>query len=274
MYSLLTRPRHAITAVTIAFAALATTPRPAMTQTFDHSAFDALLKAHVTDGMVDYAAFRAAPGFKTYLRALAQQDPKALPRAEQLAFWINAYNAYTIQLIVKHNETRSIRNINKTFGLKLKGPWSEKMATVGGVTYTLDNIEHDIIRPTYNEPRIHFALVCAAMGCPPLRSEAFTGARLDAQLDDQAKIFLLRSPQKNRVDVANRTFYHSMIFGYYKQDFGGSLKTAGAYVARWYPAGSPERQLLERGDFTAVETEYDWTLNSQQQARAQRGAAK
>lgn len=243
-------------------------------QTFDHSAFDALLKTHVVNGMVNYEGFRSASSFKGYLAALARQDPKALPRAEQLAFWINAYNAYTIQQILSHNETRSIRNINKTLGLKLKGPWSEKMATVGGTTYTLDNIEHDIIRPTYNEPRIHFALVCAAMGCPPLRSEAYTGSRLEAQLDEQARIFLLQSPEKNRVDVATRTFYHSMIFGYYKADFGGSLKSAGAYAARWFPAGSPERQLLERGDFRAVETAYDWTLNSQQQARARRGDAK
>jgi hypothetical protein len=243
-------------------------------QTFDHGAFDALLKAHVADGMVNYDAFRAAPTFKSYLAALARQDPKMLPRAEQLAFWINAYNAYTIQLIISHNETRSIRNINKTLGLKLKGPWSEKMAAVGGTTYTLDNIEHDIIRPTYNEPRIHFALVCAAMGCPPLRSEAYTGARLETQLDEQARMFLLESPEKNRVDVASRTFYHSMIFGYYKADFGGSLESAGAYAARWFPAGSPERRLLESGKFRAVETEYDWTLNSQQQARARRGAVQ
>jgi hypothetical protein len=243
-------------------------------QSFDHGAFDALLKAHVVDGMVDYGAFRTAPTFRSYLAALAATNPASLPRDEQLAFWINAYNAYTIQLIVSKNETRSIRNINKTLGLKLKGPWSEKMATVGGTTYTLDNIEHDIIRPTYKEPRIHFALVCAAMGCPPLRSEAFTGARLNQQLEDQGAVFLLKSPGKNRVDVATRTFYHSMIFGYYKGDFGGSVTAAGAYVARWFPAGSPERRLLESGSFKTVETEYDWTLNSQANARALRAAAR
>ncbi|MCC6245055.1 MAG: DUF547 domain-containing protein [Gemmatimonadaceae bacterium] len=234
---------------------------------FDHSAFDALLKAHVVDGMVDYGAFKNAPSFAGYLTALSKQDPATLPRPEQLAFWINAYNAYTIQLINKHGETKSIRNINKTLGLKLKGPWGEPLANVGGKFYTLDDIEHVIIRPTYKEPRIHFALVCAAMGCPPLRSEAFTGARLESQLDDQGLRFITKSPTKNRVDVSRNTFYHSMIFGYYKADFGGSVAASGKYAAKWFPAGSPERALLERGTFKAVETEYDWTLNSQTNAR-------
>lgn len=208
----------------------------AQTATFDHSAFDALLKAHVVDGMVDYGAFKSSASFGGYLAALKKQDPAALPRAEQLAFWINAYNAYTIQLINKHNESKSIRNINKTLGLKLKGPWSEPLAGVGGKMYTLDDIEHVIIRPTYKEPRIHFALVCAAMGCPPLRSEAFTGARLEAQLDDQGARFIAKSPAKNRVDVAGNTFYHSMIFGYYKADFGGAIAGSGKFAAKWLPA--------------------------------------
>lgn len=236
-------------------------------QAFDHSAFDLLLKQHVSNGMVNYDAFKAAPSFKAYLGALAAQDPAVLPRDEQLALWINAYNAYTIELINKHDERKSIRNINRTFGLKLKGPWGEPLARVGGKDYTLDDIEHKIIRPTYKEPRIHLALVCAAMGCPPLRSEAYTAARLNAQLDDQGVEFITRSPAKNRVDVANKTLYHSMIFGYYKEDFGGSIKGSAKFMARWFPAGSAERKLLESGEFKAVQTEYDWTLNSQDNYR-------
>ena len=240
---------------------------PLSAQTFDHAAFDALLRNHVVRGMVDYDAFKSAPSFKAYLTALSKRDPASLPRDEQLAFWINAYNAYTIRLIVAHGETQSIRNINKTLGLKLKGPWSESMANVGGKSYTLDDIEHKIIRPTYKEPRIHFALVCAAMGCPPLRSEAYTGARLNTQLEEQGAQFLLSSPTKNRVDVGEKKFFHSMIFGYYKADFGGSLQSAGKYAAHWFAVGSPERMLLESGTFTAVETEYDWSLNSQANAK-------
>ena len=252
-----------------AFAALAmslTVVGAADAQAFDHGAFDALLHKHVVNGMVNYDAFKAAPEFPAYLKALATTDPATMPRDEQLAFWINAYNAYTIQLIVSHNETESIRNVNKTLFLKLKGPWAEPLAKVGGKDYTLDDIEHKIIRPTYKEPRIHFALVCAAMGCPPLRSEAYTGARLNAQLDDQGVQFILKSPIKNRVDVASRTLYHSMIFGYYKEDFGGTIEGSAKFMAKWFAEG-PEKQLLMSGDFKAVQTDYDWTLNSQVNAR-------
>jgi hypothetical protein len=245
-------------------------PADAQARTFDHSAFDALLRAHVRDGLVDYDAFRNAPDFQAYLARLAAADPATLGRAEQVALWINAYNAYTIQLINKHGERRSIRNINKTLGVvKAYGPWQEKLATVGGRAYGLDEIEQDILRKRYEEPRIHFALVCAAMGCPPLRREAYVGARLDAQLDDQARTFLLKSPDKNRVDVATRTVHLSPIFvGFrdYIKDFGGSEAAVGRYVARYFPPG-PERQLLESGSFRVVKTSYDWTLNSQANGR-------
>ncbi len=240
----------------------------------DHAPFDALLRRHVVDGLVDYDAFARAPEFRRYLDALAVTDPAALPPDERLAFWINAYNAYTIQLINKHGERRSIRNINKSFGLvSAYGPWREKLANVGGRAYGLDEIEQGIIRKEFREPRIHFALVCAAMGCPPLRSEAYAGRRLDAQLDDQARTFLLKSPAKNRVDVATGTVHLSPIFvGFrdYIKDFGGSEAAVGRYIARYFPQG-PERQLLESGNFTVVKTSYDWTLNSQERGRGRSG---
>ena len=236
----------------------------------DHSAFDALLRKHVADGMVDYDAFRRAPEFPQYLAALEKADVAALDERDRLALWINAYNAYTIQLILKHNERQSIRNINKSLGfVKAYGPWKEKLARVGGAVYGLDEIEQDIIRKQFREPRIHFALVCAAMGCPPLRSEAYVGSRLDEQLDDQGRVFLLRSPAKNRVDVARRTVYLSPIFVEFRdyiKDFGGSHAAVGRYVARYFPAG-PERDLLAGGNFKVVVTPYDWTLNSQANAR-------
>jgi hypothetical protein len=256
-------------------AAVAVLPSMAAAQaaTFDHSAFDRLLRAHVRDGMVDYDAFGRAPEFGRYQSALATADVAALPRDEQLALWINAYNAYTIRLITKHGERRSIRNVNKTLGfVKAYGPWNEKLAAVGGTAYGLDHIEQDIIRPRFKDARIHFALVCAAMGCPPLRGEAYVGARLSEQLDDQGRVFLLRSPTKNRVDVARKRVHLSPIFVEfrdYMKDFGGSHAAVGRYVARWFPAG-PERALLESGDFAVEVTDYDWTLNSQENARGRR----
>lgn len=240
---------------------------------FDQTLFNRLLQSHVVHGMVDYGAFAASPEFNEYLRELGRTDPNALSRDDQLAFWINAYNAYTIQLINVHHETESIRNIDRSFGfLKAYGPWKEKLAVVGGRAYGLDEIEQDIIRPRFHEARIHFALVCAAMGCPPLRSEAYQGDKLNAQLDDQARIFLLESPEKNRIDLATHTVYVSPIFvGFrdYIKDFGGSEAAVGRFIARYYPAG-PERRLLESGDFTVKQTRYDWTLNSQENARRHR----
>jgi hypothetical protein len=231
---------------------------------FDHSAFDALLKRHVRGGRVDYDAFARAPEFPRYLAALAAARPEALPEKERLALWINAYNAYTIQLINTHGERESIRNINKTLGVFAgKGPWQEPIATVGGRTYTLDHVEHEIVRKQFKEPRIHFALVCAAIGCPPLRAEAYTGARLEQQLDEQAREFVLRAPEKNRVDVAGKTVYVSPIFvDWYRADFGGTDAAIGRYLAAYYPAGSPERRLLESGGFRLVTTDYSWLLNT------------
>lgn len=239
---------------------------------FDHTLLDALLKAHVANGMVDYDAFARAPEFESYLGALAQADPASLPRDEQLAFWINAYNAYTIRLIASHRERHSIRNINKTLGfVKAYGPWKEKLAVVGAHAYGLDEIEQEIIRPRYHEPRIHFALVCAAMGCPPLRSEAYAGDHLGEQLEAQGRLFLIESPAKNRVDVSKRIVYVSPIlvaFRDYIKDFGGTERAVGKFIARYYPEGA-SKQLLESGDFTMKQTNYDWTLNSQANARKQ-----
>ena len=227
---------------------------------FDHAALDALLRAHVADGRVDYDAFQKQPAFAAYLEALARADPAALSEPERLAFWINAYNAYTIQLINVHGERQWIRNIGKTLGIPLQSPWKEEMVRAGGKTCSLDHVEHEIIRKQFREPRIHFALVCAARGCPPLRPEAYTGAKLDSQLDDQARAFLVRSPDKNRVDVPSRTVYLSPILDWYRADFGGTKPAVGKYLARFFPEG-PARDLLQSGDFELKYTDYDWSLN-------------
>ena len=243
---------------------LAATPLAAQAA-FDHSAFDRLLHEHVRHGLVDYEAFGHAPDFPAYLASLAAFDPATLSRDDQLAFWINAYNAYTIQLILKHDEHESIRNINKTAGfIKGYGPWTEQLARVGGVNYGLDHIEQKIIRPGFNEPRIHFALVCAAMGCPPLRDEAYVGSRLDQQLEDQGRVFLRMSPGKNRVDTTSGAVYLSQVFKFrdYEKDFGGSKEGVARFIAKWYPEGA-ERELLESGKWKKFEyTNYDWKLNA------------
>ncbi|HUF11094.1 MAG TPA: DUF547 domain-containing protein [Rhodothermales bacterium] len=242
-------------------------PAPDCTErrpTFDHSAFDRLLSRHVSeDGLVDYAAFAASRTFEDYLDALDCANLETLSPQGRLALWINAYNAYTIALIIKHDERKSIRNINKTLGfIKGFGPWKEPIARVGRKAYTLDEIEHDIIRETFDEPRIHFALVCAAVSCPPLRREAYTGEWLDAQLTDQASRFLAHSPTQNRIDVHGTKVLLSPIFKWYREDFPEGNSALGQYLAQFYPAGPP-RNLLLSGDFRIEYTEYDWSLNAE-----------
>jgi hypothetical protein len=258
------RTEMAMMTLLLAATLAATTTAPA----FDHSAFDALLREHVADGLVDYDAFARSEELPRYLDRLAAADVDGLTEAERLAFWINVYNAYTIEQINAHEERDSIRNINKTLGLlPLKGPWSEKMVRAAGRTLSLDDVEHGIIRKEFDEPRIHFALVCAALGCPPLRGEAYTGARLEEQLEEQARAFLLHTPEKNRVDVEARVVWVSPILIWYKDDFGGTDASLGRYLARFWPEGPP-KDLLASGRFRLRKTPYDWTLNSREKGRA------
>ena len=240
---------------------------PASSQTFDHSLFDELLKKHVVKGMVDYDSFGQASAFNDYLESLEHADVSTLSERERLAFWINAYNAYTIELINKYEERASIKNISEGIGFeRTKGPWKEPIVKAAGKTYSLDEVENAIIRKQFREPRIHFALVCAAMSCPPLRSEAYTGAKLDAQLDSQARTFVLDEARGSRVDVKNAVVHASRIFDWYKDDFGGSDAAIAQYIAQYYPV-SPAKQLLLGGHFKLEFLDYDWTLNSRYLAR-------
>ena len=263
--------KKSLTAVLILLA-WCSLPAAGQAPAFDHSTFDDLLRAHVTEeGLVDYDAFGRSPEFGEYLQSLAEARPEDLPQAERLAFWINAYNAYTIELINRHQERESIRNINKTLGfISGKGPWKERMAEVGGRTWTLDEMEHEIIRKEFQEPRIHFAVVCAALGCPPLRAEAYTGQELDRQLDGQTRAFLLESPAKNRVHPASGTVFLSPIFDWYREDFPAGRRGLGAYLAEFFPTG-PARALLEGGRFDVEFTDYDWSLNADRSQPADGG---
>ena len=241
-------PAQAVAAVTSAPASVV-----------DHREWNAMLADYVTNGMVDYNAFQRDARFTAYLAQLGRASVATLPRDEQLAYWINVYNAYTIQLLNSRKERTSIRDINKVLGVTLKSPWAEPIVKADRRTLTLDDVEHEIIRKQFKDPRIHVALVCAAMGCPPLRSEAYEAARLDAQLDDQARQFLAQSA-KNRVVVKSGTVYGSPIFTWYREDFGGTLQGVGAFWAKYLPAG-PEQELVRSGRFTWVDTDYDWRIN-------------
>ena len=235
------------------------------TQTVDHTLFDALLKKHVNEaGLVDYSSVKAGTELDAYLDVLAAVSPGELDEQEAIAFWINAYNAYTIKLIVENYPVGSIREISpfRIKGLrlavpKINSPFEYTIAVLDGKKYSLDDIEHGILRKEFNEPRIHFALVCAAISCPPLRREAFTGEGLDAQLDDQARAFLY-DETKNIIGSGD-TIHLSKIFDWFRGDFADSKSGLQQYLAPYFEGAT--REKLSQGGFKVKHLGYDWTLN-------------
>ena len=188
------------------------------------------------------------------LSAACTDDYARWTNAERIAFWLNAYNAFTVRLVLDHYPIASIRKIGWLPGAAFRERFIPMPALKGG-TISLDDIEHGTLRPTFHEPRVHFALVCAARSCPPLRPEAYRGADLDWQLDDQARAFL-RDPAKNRVDHAMRTLYLSRIFEWYRDDFETSGSSLPAFVARYRDDGADIT-----GEWRVTFLEYDWRLN-------------
>ncbi|MGQ0657482.1 MAG: DUF547 domain-containing protein [Chromatiales bacterium] len=216
-----------------------------------HQTFDELLKARVTNGQVDYPGIATDPRFADYLETLKTVDATTLrTREERLAFWINAYNALVIQGILAGGSPSSF------FGRI--GFFKTADYEVGGRRIDLYDLEHEIIRPL-GEPRIHFAIVCASRSCPKLRSEAYDTARLDQQLDDQAREFI-NNPERNRFDAARRTARLSMIFEWFKEDFEKQAGSVPRYIAPYLN----DRSLASEfgaGSYKIEYLEYDWNLN-------------
>lgn len=223
-----------------------------------HAAFDRILQQHVSDGFVDYTALQAARRplgeYLAQLAAVSKGEFAAWSKQDQLAFLINLYNAATLNLIVDNYPVKSIRSIGWVPG----SAWKQKIVLLFGEKISLDDLEHGTIRQSYHEPRVHFALVCAARGCPPLRAEAYTGEKLDHQLDDQGRKFL-GDTQKNRFDATTRTAQLSPIFRWFAEDFGETPERVLAFIAPFLPEQS---QLPpEHGDIALSYTDYDWSLN-------------
>jgi len=234
--------------------------------TMDHSLLTAVLAAHVSDGKVDYAALRSDERLDRYLAVLAATDPAGLTgKAEQLAFWLNAYNAYTLRLVLDRNPAKSITQIGRG-GLVLGSilrttAWDIRFARIGGRDYTLNEIEHEVIRRQFGDARAHFALVCASGSCPALRTEAYSAASLDAQLDDQGKLFL-RDSTRNRFDVTTRTAHLSSIFKWFKGDFGRTDREALLAAAKYAPDEVRRAIEAEPDKWRVKYLAYDWSLNS------------
>ncbi len=238
-----------------------------------HSGFDSLLRKHVitidngASTQVDYAGFmRDKPLLDDYLSSLAKVDQTTFDSwsdNHQLAFLINAYNAHTIALILtEYPDITSIRDL----GIFFSSPWKKEIAPLLGEVRTLDDIEHNLIRGDnkYQEPRIHFAVNCASIGCPALREESYTGEKLETQLQGQTERFLA---DKTRNYVLGDTLYLSKIFSWYGSDFEQGWMGAHsieAFIGLYSDAlGLSEMQIskLVSGDMSISFNEYDWRLN-------------
>ena len=223
----------------------------------DHTAWTMLLQKHVNEeGMVNYKGFKKdRPQLKAYLNTLENNppNPETWTEEEQLAYWINAYNAYTIDLVLEYYPVKSIKDIGATIQLSfVNSPWDIKFIEIKGRKFDLNNLEHNIIRQEFNEPRIHFALVCAAKSCPKLRREAYTPQRLEAQLSDQARSFLA-DPAKN--NVKKQEVQISPLFDWYQGDFT-TKSSLIEFLNQYAPLSiSPDASISYR--------DYDWSLNEQ-----------
>lgn len=230
----------------------------------DHAAWDKLLHQYVDQqGMVDYRGWKASSAdrqtLQQYLASLSQADPaKPASRQAKLAFWINAYNAVTIEGILREYPTTSIRNHTaKVVGYNI---WDDLQLVVGDGSYSLNQMEHEILRKM-GEPRIHFAIVCASVGCPPLRDEAYISERIDEQLIDNAKRFFA-NPGKFHAEPATREISVSPILKWFADDFGADQAAQMRTIAAYLP-DKASQQLARSGQASVRYLDYDWGLNDQ-----------
>lgn len=256
-------------AITFALFSIATArpesgERPAtetLASTFDHThaGFTNVLAEYVRNGKVDYAALKKSPAkLNAYLHVLAAVSKPTFEkwnRNQQMTFLINLYNAATLKLIIDHYPVKSIKDIGGFF----RNPWKIAGVPLFGGKVTLDHVEHDLLRARFGDPRIHFAVNCASIGCPELRKEAFDAARLDAQLDEQGRRFL-GDKSKNRLDANRKTLYLSPIFKWFESDFTGHSGTLEKFVAPYF--NDADREVIKRGGLSIKYTDYDWSLNS------------
>lgn len=222
---------------------------------FDHSVFDRVLSEHVYEGgFIDYEAIAADPSdLDRYIEQLAGADPDALGRDERLALLINAYNAFTIRLILDYMPVDSIRDIPRS------QRWDHKRWGIGGRLHSLNEIEHEIIRPNFAEPRIHFVLVCAAVGCPPLRKEAYTGEKLESQLADQSE-YVHSHDRWFVLDKEREELHLTQLYQWYAGDYEQKAPSVVAYAAQFCPELV---RLINAGREPRVRyLDYSWKLNS------------
>lgn len=219
----------------------------------DHDVWSVFLKEYVQKGHVDYKRLHDNSGqLNNYLTLLESQPPSAdWTTSDRLAYWINAYNAYTIKLILDNYPVQSIKDIGDKVQIPLiNSTWDIKFINIGGEKLSLNDIEHRILRQEFNEPRIHFAIVCASKSCPSLRSEAYLPGTIDEQLEEQTVAFI-NDASKN--DLAEDNLEISKIFDWFNGDFtkeGNLIDFINSYS-----------QTSINPDATIRYLDYDWSLN-------------
>ena len=225
---------------------------------FDHSVLNALLKQYVDpDGWVDYAALvNDTAKLDRYIQHVGQAPFDQLGRDAKLALLINAYNAFTLRLILDYYPLRSIKDIPAA------KRWDDRRWQVGNQTWSLNQIEHEQVRPHFKEPRIHFALVCAAVGCPPLRNEAYTADRLEEQLEAQSR-YVHSHDRWFRYDADQNTLWLTSLYNWYGGDFEQAAGSIIDFAARY----APPNQSIDNNARPAIRwLDYDWALNSRENA--------
>lgn len=255
----------------IAFIFLLLTSLPTQAA-YDHAQWNALLKQHVhwntqgTTTAVDYAGFtKDRDQLKRYLKSLSsisKQEYSKWPLNEQQAFLINAYNAYTIELVLtRYPNLSSIKDIGGLFS----SPWKQKFFRLLDKERSLDDVEHGLLRgdKRYKEPRIHFAVNCASIGCPALRDEAYTGKLLNSQLEDQT-IRFLSDPSRNRLSLKTGHYSISRIFDWYADDFEKHSSGVKNFIASYsdkIKTPASNRDFIKQAAFKIDYLDYDWSLN-------------
>lgn len=235
---------------------------PSSVATVDHTVWDRLLRAYVrlpADGIARFAYGAVTPADRaalvSYVQDLGAVPVSSLNRGEQWALWTNLYNALTVGTILDHYPVASIRDIDISPGLFANGPWGRAMIAVEGQALSLDDIEHRILRPVWQDPRIHYAVNCAALGCPNLVAEAFTPANAEPMLEAAARAFV---NHPRGVTISDGRVRVSSIYHWFEEDFGGSDQGIVAHLMQY---ADPDLAAALRGQTTVRDLGYDWRLN-------------
>ena len=247
----------------------------------DSEPYDGILRDYVREGWIDYAGLlREQEVLDGYLAQLAQADLEAATVDEQIAFWINAYNAGMLRMVLSHYPIRRTSFLGLLYPensiRQLGGAWDRDDVEIGGDRFSLNEIEHEILRRRFEEPRVLFALARGTRGSPQLRSEAYAAKALDRQLEDATRAFLANPENGLRVDPAGRTLWLSRIFSWYGRDFvprdpraeevsPDNLSSSEAAVLRFVRPylGEQARAVVDTGEFSLLYLPYDWRLNGQ-----------